>query len=147
MIERVTAAAFGQRRKMLRSSLKSLGPDSDAMIEEAGLDPTARAEEISGRGVCRARPRVRQTRRLGGQGAHEVRQARLARAFVALGLDDVGDLGFGDADVVVDDHVVVFGPVAEFVVRLGHALSHDFGGILGARVAAGVRVRRARAAG
>lgn len=52
MIERVTGAAFGQRRKMLRSSLKSLGPDSDAMIEEAGLDPTARAEEISVEGFA-----------------------------------------------------------------------------------------------
>lgn len=52
MIERVTGAAFGQRRKMLRSSLKSLGPDSDAMIAEAGLDPTARAEEISVEGFA-----------------------------------------------------------------------------------------------
>jgi len=46
MIERVTAAAFGQRRKMLRSSLKSLGPFSDELIAEANLAPTARAEEI-----------------------------------------------------------------------------------------------------
>jgi len=43
----VTAAAFGQRRKMLRSSLKSLGVDTDALIAEAGLEPTARAEELS----------------------------------------------------------------------------------------------------
>lgn len=46
LLERVTAAAFGQRRKMLRSSLKSLGPFSDALLAEAALDPTARAEEI-----------------------------------------------------------------------------------------------------
>ena len=46
LMERVTAAAFGQRRKMLRSSIKSLGPMSDALIAEAELDPTARAEEI-----------------------------------------------------------------------------------------------------
>jgi 16S rRNA (adenine1518-N6/adenine1519-N6)-dimethyltransferase len=52
MIERVTAAAFGQRRKMLRSSLKSLGPFSDALIAEAGLDPTARAEEVSVEGFA-----------------------------------------------------------------------------------------------
>lgn len=45
-LERVTAAAFGQRRKMLRSSLKSLGPFSDELIAEAALSPTARAEEI-----------------------------------------------------------------------------------------------------
>ena len=52
MLERVTAAAFGQRRKMLRSSLKSLGPFSDALIAEAGLDPTARAEEIGVEGFA-----------------------------------------------------------------------------------------------
>lgn len=46
LLGRVTAAAFGQRRKMLRSSLKSLGPFSNELIAEAGLDPTARAEEI-----------------------------------------------------------------------------------------------------
>jgi 16S rRNA (adenine1518-N6/adenine1519-N6)-dimethyltransferase len=52
MIERVTAAGFGQRRKMLRSSLKSLGPFSDDLIAEAGLEPTARAEEISVEGFA-----------------------------------------------------------------------------------------------
>jgi 16S rRNA (adenine1518-N6/adenine1519-N6)-dimethyltransferase len=50
-LERVTAAAFGQRRKMLRSSLKSLG-DSEALIDAAGLLPTARAEEIDVAGFC-----------------------------------------------------------------------------------------------
>ncbi|WP_349360990.1 16S rRNA (adenine(1518)-N(6)/adenine(1519)-N(6))-dimethyltransferase RsmA [Stappia sp.] len=45
-LERVTRAAFGQRRKMLRASLKSLAPDAQARIEAAGLDPTARAEEL-----------------------------------------------------------------------------------------------------
>jgi len=45
-LERVTAAAFGQRRKMLRQSLKSLGVDPLALLAAAGLDPTARAEDI-----------------------------------------------------------------------------------------------------
>ncbi|ADZ70823.1 16S rRNA (adenine(1518)-N(6)/adenine(1519)-N(6))-dimethyltransferase RsmA [Polymorphum gilvum] len=45
-LERVTAAAFGQRRKMLRASLKTLDPQAERLIEEAGLIPTARAEEI-----------------------------------------------------------------------------------------------------
>lgn len=45
-LERVTAAAFGQRRKMLRASLKSLAPNAESLIEDAGLRPTARAEEI-----------------------------------------------------------------------------------------------------
>jgi 16S rRNA (adenine1518-N6/adenine1519-N6)-dimethyltransferase len=45
-LEAVTAAAFGQRRKMLRASLRSLGIDSAALLDHAGLDPTARAEQI-----------------------------------------------------------------------------------------------------
>jgi 16S rRNA (adenine1518-N6/adenine1519-N6)-dimethyltransferase len=45
-LQRVTEAAFGQRRKMLRQSLKSLGFDPLALLEAAGIDPTARAEEI-----------------------------------------------------------------------------------------------------
>jgi 16S rRNA (adenine1518-N6/adenine1519-N6)-dimethyltransferase len=45
-IQRVTEAAFGQRRKMLRQSLKSLGIDTSALLSEAGIEPTARAEEI-----------------------------------------------------------------------------------------------------
>ena len=44
-LEAVTQAAFGQRRKMLRQSLKSLG-DAAALLEEAGIEPTRRAEEI-----------------------------------------------------------------------------------------------------
>ncbi len=42
----VTQAAFGQRRKMLRQSLRSLGADPLALLEEAGLEPTRRAEEV-----------------------------------------------------------------------------------------------------
>jgi 16S rRNA (adenine1518-N6/adenine1519-N6)-dimethyltransferase len=45
-LQRVTEAAFGQRRKMLRQSLKSLGLDTAALLAEAGIAPTARAEEI-----------------------------------------------------------------------------------------------------
>ncbi len=45
-LERVTQAAFGQRRKMLRSALKALTPEAEALLREAGLEPTARAEEI-----------------------------------------------------------------------------------------------------
>jgi 16S rRNA (adenine1518-N6/adenine1519-N6)-dimethyltransferase len=44
-LENVTAAAFGQRRKMLRQSLKKLG--GEALLEKAGIDPTARAEELT----------------------------------------------------------------------------------------------------
>ncbi len=45
-LQRVTEAAFGQRRKMLRQSLKSLGVDALALLAKAGIDPTARAEDI-----------------------------------------------------------------------------------------------------
>jgi len=47
VLQRVTEAAFGQRRKMLRQSLKSLGVDAGALLEKAGIEPTARAEEIA----------------------------------------------------------------------------------------------------
>ena len=46
-LERVTAAAFGQRRKMLRGSLAGLFGDPTAVLTELGLSPTARAEELS----------------------------------------------------------------------------------------------------
>ena len=46
MLERVTAAAFGQRRKMLRQSLRSLGTDPLPLLEKAAIEPTRRAEEI-----------------------------------------------------------------------------------------------------
>ena len=45
-LERVTEAAFGQRRKMLRQSLRSLGLAPQPLLAEAGLNPTARAEDI-----------------------------------------------------------------------------------------------------
>jgi 16S rRNA (adenine1518-N6/adenine1519-N6)-dimethyltransferase len=43
---RVTAAAFGQRRKMLRQSLRLLGRDTGALLEAAGLAPDKRAEDL-----------------------------------------------------------------------------------------------------
>jgi 16S rRNA (adenine1518-N6/adenine1519-N6)-dimethyltransferase len=45
-LERVTAAAFGQRRKMLRQSLKSLGVEPLKLLADTGIEPSARAEEI-----------------------------------------------------------------------------------------------------
>jgi len=50
-MEKITAAAFGQRRKMLRSSLKALG-DADALLAATGLEPTARAEELPVEAFC-----------------------------------------------------------------------------------------------
>ena len=52
-LERVLAAAFQQRRKMLRVSLRSLGERPDALLEAADVPATARAEEIDVAGFCR----------------------------------------------------------------------------------------------
>jgi 16S rRNA (adenine1518-N6/adenine1519-N6)-dimethyltransferase len=46
-LERVTAAAFGQRRKMLRQSLRALGADPLPLLAAAAIEPTARAEDIA----------------------------------------------------------------------------------------------------
>ncbi|MEX6722896.1 16S rRNA (adenine(1518)-N(6)/adenine(1519)-N(6))-dimethyltransferase RsmA [Parapedomonas caeni] len=46
-LEAVTAAAFGQRRKMLRASLKSLGGDPAALLDDTGIDGERRAETLS----------------------------------------------------------------------------------------------------
>ncbi|MGB0410584.1 MAG: 16S rRNA (adenine(1518)-N(6)/adenine(1519)-N(6))-dimethyltransferase, partial [Pikeienuella sp.] len=43
----VTAAAFGQRRKMLRQSLKGLRGNPAALLDTAGIDGTRRAETLS----------------------------------------------------------------------------------------------------
>jgi 16S rRNA (adenine1518-N6/adenine1519-N6)-dimethyltransferase len=46
MLERVSAAAFGQRRKMLRQSLKALGVDPEILAAAAGIESTRRAETV-----------------------------------------------------------------------------------------------------
>lgn len=52
VLQRVTAAAFGQRRKMLRASLRGLDPAIEARLERLGIPPTARAEEIGLESFC-----------------------------------------------------------------------------------------------
>jgi 16S rRNA (adenine1518-N6/adenine1519-N6)-dimethyltransferase len=52
LLEQVTAAAFGQRRKMLRQSLRALGVDTAALIAGAGVPETARAEELDIPAFC-----------------------------------------------------------------------------------------------
>lgn len=52
VLQRVTAAAFGQRRKMLRASLRGLDPLIEARLERLGIPPTARAEEIGLEAFC-----------------------------------------------------------------------------------------------
>ena len=66
LLERVTAAAFGQRRKMLRSSLKSLGVPVEPLLAAAGLAGTARAEELSVAEFCALARALRPLTRPGG---------------------------------------------------------------------------------
>lgn len=53
ILEKVTAAAFGQRRKMLRQSLKSMVHDPLPWLNQAGIDPTRRAETLNLQEFCR----------------------------------------------------------------------------------------------
>ena len=52
VLSRITAAAFNQRRKMLRASLRGVHPDIESLLEQAGIAPTARAEEIDLEHFC-----------------------------------------------------------------------------------------------
>jgi 16S rRNA (adenine1518-N6/adenine1519-N6)-dimethyltransferase len=61
-LERVTAAAFGQRRKMLRSSLRQITPDSEALLRGLGIDHQARAEELQIVDFCRIANAISESR-------------------------------------------------------------------------------------
>jgi 16S rRNA (adenine1518-N6/adenine1519-N6)-dimethyltransferase len=61
VLQHLTALAFGQRRKMLRASLRSLGPDTEALLLAAGIPPTERAEQVSIEGFCRLARLVAET--------------------------------------------------------------------------------------
>ena len=61
VLERVTAAAFGQRRKMVRASLKPVLPDTVATLEALDIDPTARAETLGIDEFCRIARRIAET--------------------------------------------------------------------------------------
>ena len=52
-LQHVVATAFGQRRKMLRASLKGLAPDIQDKLQQANIDPTDRAETLSIEDFCR----------------------------------------------------------------------------------------------
>jgi 16S rRNA (adenine1518-N6/adenine1519-N6)-dimethyltransferase len=53
VLSRVVALAFGQRRKMLRASLRPLGGNVEALLEAAGIRPTDRAEQVPLEAFCR----------------------------------------------------------------------------------------------
>ncbi|MEX0311027.1 MAG: 16S rRNA (adenine(1518)-N(6)/adenine(1519)-N(6))-dimethyltransferase RsmA [Tateyamaria sp.] len=52
VLSRVVAAAFNQRRKMLRAALKSLAPDIEDRLRAVGIAPTERAEQVSIEAFC-----------------------------------------------------------------------------------------------
>ncbi len=52
VLNKVVAAAFNQRRKMLRSALKSVSPDIEDHLIAAGIKPTERAEQIGLEAFC-----------------------------------------------------------------------------------------------
>ena len=52
VLSRVVAAAFNQRRKMLRASLKGVAPGIEDHLRAVGLEPTMRAEQVSVEGFC-----------------------------------------------------------------------------------------------
>jgi 16S rRNA (adenine1518-N6/adenine1519-N6)-dimethyltransferase len=51
-LNRVVSTAFNQRRKMLRSALKSLHPDIEDILQSAGIKPTERAEQVGLEAFC-----------------------------------------------------------------------------------------------
>ena len=51
-LSRVVAAAFNQRRKMLRASLKGVAPDIEDRLRASGIEPTARAETVDLENFC-----------------------------------------------------------------------------------------------
>ena len=61
VLERVIAMACNQRRKMLRSALKGLGPDIEDRLVAAGLKPTERAEQVSLEGFCNLARQIQRT--------------------------------------------------------------------------------------
>jgi 16S rRNA (adenine1518-N6/adenine1519-N6)-dimethyltransferase len=61
VLERVVAAAFNQRRKMLRAALKGVAPDIEDRLIAAGIKPTERAEQIPLEGFCALARAVAQT--------------------------------------------------------------------------------------
>src|SRR5882672_1932379 len=78
------------------------------------------------------------------QRAHEGRQPGLTLALEALGGEDRTDVLEGAPYIAIDDHVIVFRPVAHLIGGLGHAGANDIVGILGAGPQARFKIRNRR---
>ena len=149
-LERVTAAAFGQRRKMLRGSLSGLVRRSDSGAGEASASSATRAPKS-----CRSTISSRLAGSLAAGLSAPSRSAfdegltgrTAARASAAPRSGWTSACVRLVVDIAVDDDVVVFGPMAHLVGGLGHALGDDLGAVLGARAQAPLELARSRAAG
>lgn len=73
-LERVTGAAFGQRRKMLRASLKRIIDDPVALLDDLGIAPTDRAENLSVAQFCAIAGRIPPIQPTSAERADELRQ-------------------------------------------------------------------------
>ncbi len=73
LLEKVTAAAFGQRRKMMRASLRGLVPDPEALLGEVGIDPELRAEQLPVEAFARIAARLGETAALRAPGSAPAR--------------------------------------------------------------------------
>ncbi len=58
ILSRVVALGFGQRRKMLRASLRPLGPEIERALTDCGIAPTDRAEQVTLEAFCRLSRRI-----------------------------------------------------------------------------------------
>ena len=74
LLEKVTAAAFGQRRKMMRASLRGLVPDPEALLSELGIDPELRAEQLPVSAFARIAARLGETAALRAPGSATARR-------------------------------------------------------------------------
>lgn len=63
VLSELTAAAFNQRRKMLRAALRGVHPEIEALLTASGIPPTARAEEIGLEGFCTLARNLKEARR------------------------------------------------------------------------------------
>lgn len=62
VLSKVVAAAFNQRRKMLRASLKGIAPNIEDLLKAAGIKPTDRAETVPLEGFCKLAEEIRAAR-------------------------------------------------------------------------------------
>jgi 16S rRNA (adenine1518-N6/adenine1519-N6)-dimethyltransferase len=138
-LETVTAHAFGQRRKMLRQSLKGLGVAAEELLAAAGLPATGRAEEVPVEGFVRlaaAYDRLRRSGLIGRDDGGEIvlqlldqpADGRAPHAPQPLGSQDSAQLRKTAIKIVIDDHIVIIVPVAQ--LGLGGAQTADDGGIV-----------------